>query len=78
MHDRRAQGVRRGVRPHEGRPGRGDERPLLLLLTTFFEKTQVGYGAAISTVLTVIILLFSLIGLKLQTRAEDAEEGIRV
>jgi raffinose/stachyose/melibiose transport system permease protein len=28
-------------------------------------------------VLTVIILVLALIGLKLQTRAEDAEEGLR-
>ncbi|MDH6629207.1 raffinose/stachyose/melibiose transport system permease protein [Streptomyces sp. LBL] len=61
----------------KGGPGGATNVPSYFSFTTFFEKTQVGYGAAISTVLTVIILLLSLIGLKLQTRAEDAEEGTR-
>jgi raffinose/stachyose/melibiose transport system permease protein len=59
----------------KGGPGGATDVPSYFSFTTFFEKTQVGYGAAISTVLTVIILLLSLVGLKLQTRAEDAEEG---
>lgn len=61
----------------KGGPGGATDVPSYFSFTTFFEKTQVGYGAAISTVLTVIIMLLSLIGLKLQTRAEDAEEGVR-
>ncbi|MGW3356609.1 carbohydrate ABC transporter permease [Streptomyces bungoensis] len=61
----------------KGGPGGATDVPSYFSFSTFFEKTQVGYGAAISTVLTVIILALSLIGLKLQTRAEDAEEGIR-
>ncbi|WP_043679327.1 carbohydrate ABC transporter permease [Streptomyces xylophagus] len=61
----------------KGGPGGATDVPSYFSFTTFFEKTQVGYGAAISTVLTVIILVLSLIGLKLQTRAEDAEEGAR-
>ncbi|MGW0335697.1 carbohydrate ABC transporter permease [Streptomyces sp. NPDC003011] len=61
----------------KGGPGGATNVPSYFSFTTFFEKTQVGYGAAISTVLTVIILLLSLIGFKLQTRAEDAEEGVR-
>ncbi|MEU1512151.1 sugar ABC transporter permease [Streptomyces sp. NPDC005811] len=61
----------------KGGPGGATDVPSYFSFTTFFEKTQVGYGAAISTVLTVIILALALIGLGLQTRAEDAEEGTR-
>ncbi|MFD0315327.1 carbohydrate ABC transporter permease [Streptomyces flavalbus] len=61
----------------KGGPGGATNVPSYFSFTTFFEKTQVGYGAAISTVLTVVILALSLLGLKLQTRAEDAEEGVR-
>ncbi|MGW0841344.1 carbohydrate ABC transporter permease [Streptomyces sp. NPDC002787] len=62
----------------KGGPGGATDVPSYFSFTTFFEKTQVGYGAAISTVLTVLILALALVGLKLQTRAEDAEEGTRV
>ncbi|MHB9861351.1 carbohydrate ABC transporter permease [Streptomyces sp. YIM S03343] len=61
----------------KGGPGGATDVPSYFSFSTFFEKTQVGYGAAISTVLTVIILALALLGLKLQTRAEDAEEGVR-
>ncbi|KPH97896.1 ABC-type transporter, integral membrane subunit [Actinobacteria bacterium OK074] len=61
----------------KGGPGGATDVPSYFSFTTFFEKTQVGYGAAISTVLTALILLLSLAGLKLQARAEDAEEGPR-
>ncbi|MFE6283101.1 carbohydrate ABC transporter permease [Streptomyces sp. NPDC057877] len=61
----------------KGGPGGATNVPSYFSFTTFFEKTQVGYGAAISTVLTIVILALSLLGLKLQTRAEDAEEGLR-
>ncbi|MEU3254924.1 sugar ABC transporter permease [Streptomyces sp. NPDC006997] len=61
----------------KGGPGGATNVPSYFSFTTFFEKTQVGYGAAISTVLTVVILALSLLGLRLQTRAEDAEEGLR-
>ncbi|MEU6515826.1 sugar ABC transporter permease [Streptomyces sp. NPDC046978] len=61
----------------KGGPGGATDVPSYFSFTTFFEKTQVGYGAAISTVLTVIILLLSLVGLRFQTRAEDTEEGVR-
>ncbi|MEV5610927.1 sugar ABC transporter permease [Streptomyces sp. NPDC052225] len=59
----------------KGGPGGATNVPSYFSYTTFFEQTQVGYGAAISTVLTVIILVLALVGLKLQTRAEDVEEG---
>ncbi|MEH0634089.1 sugar ABC transporter permease [Streptomyces bottropensis] len=61
----------------KGGPGGATDVPSYFSFTTFFEKTQVGYGAAISTVLTVIVLALALVGLRLQTRAEDAEEGVR-
>ncbi|MGI5142936.1 carbohydrate ABC transporter permease [Streptomyces sp. CA-106110] len=61
----------------KGGPGGATDVPSYFSFTTFFEKTQVGYGAAVSTVLTVIILVLALVGLKLQARAEDAEEGVR-
>ncbi|WP_060905413.1 carbohydrate ABC transporter permease [Streptomyces scabiei] len=62
----------------KGGPGGATDVPSYFSFTTFFEKTQVGYGAAISTVLTVIVLALALIGLRLQARAEDAEDGTRV
>ncbi|MFJ2603418.1 carbohydrate ABC transporter permease [Streptomyces sp. NPDC087425] len=61
----------------KGGPGGATDVPSYFSFSTFFEKTQVGYGAAISTVLTVLILALSLFALRLQTRAEDAEEGGR-
>ncbi|MEV6020423.1 sugar ABC transporter permease [Streptomyces sp. NPDC051997] len=61
----------------KGGPGGATDVPSYFSFTTFFEKTQVGYGAAISTVLTVIVLALALAGLRFQTRAEDAEEGVR-
>ncbi|MFE5294626.1 carbohydrate ABC transporter permease [Isoptericola sp. NPDC056618] len=40
----------------------------------FFDKSRVGYGAAVATVLTVVILAVAVVILALQTRAERAEE----
>ncbi|MFG3143822.1 carbohydrate ABC transporter permease [Streptomyces sp. NPDC048243] len=59
----------------KGGPGGATDVPSYFSFTTFFEKTQVGYGAAISTVLTVVILALALVALGFQSRAEDAEEG---
>ncbi|GGL94537.1 MULTISPECIES: carbohydrate ABC transporter permease [Micromonospora] len=42
---------------------------------TFFNKLQVGYGSAISTVLTAIIVLVALVVLAAQRRAERADGG---
>ncbi|MEU9972270.1 sugar ABC transporter permease [Streptomyces sp. NPDC051014] len=55
----------------KGGPGGATDVPSYFSFTTFFEKTQVGYGSAISTVLTVIILALALAGLKLQSRSEE-------
>ncbi|WP_430381422.1 carbohydrate ABC transporter permease [Streptomyces arenae] len=54
----------------KGGPGGATDVPSYFSFTTFFEKTQVGYGSAISTVLTVIVLALAVLGLKLQNRAE--------
>ncbi|MEV0473803.1 carbohydrate ABC transporter permease [Streptomyces prunicolor] len=59
----------------KGGPGGATDVPSYFSFTTFFEKTQVGYGAAISTVLTVIILVLSLAFLKLQTHAEEGDRA---
>ncbi|MFR0352904.1 carbohydrate ABC transporter permease [Streptomyces sediminimaris] len=59
----------------KGGPGGATDVPSYFSFSTFFEKTQVGYGAAISTILTVIILVLSLALLKLQTRSEEGESA---
>ncbi|WP_406436414.1 sugar ABC transporter permease [Streptomyces sp. NBC_00631] len=56
----------------KGGPGGATDVPSYFSFTTFFEKTQVGYGSAISTVLTVITLALAVLGLRLQNRAEAA------
>ncbi|MBA2949491.1 carbohydrate ABC transporter permease [Streptomyces himalayensis] len=61
----------------KGGPGGATNVPSYFSFQNFFEKTQVGYGSAVATVLTVIILALALVALRLQTRAEDAEEGAR-
>jgi raffinose/stachyose/melibiose transport system permease protein len=55
----------------KGGPGGATNVPSYFSFQNFFEKTQVGYGSAVSTVLTAIILVLALAGLRLQTRAED-------
>ncbi|MFD7708233.1 carbohydrate ABC transporter permease [Streptomyces sp. NPDC059785] len=59
----------------KGGPGGATNVPSYFSFATFFEKTQVGYGAAISTVLTVLILALAVVGLVFQTRAENNAEG---
>ncbi|MBD9728814.1 sugar ABC transporter permease [Streptomyces caniscabiei] len=54
----------------KGGPGGATDVPSYFSFTTFFEKTQVGYGAAISTLLTVLVLALALAGLRLQERTE--------
>jgi raffinose/stachyose/melibiose transport system permease protein len=41
----------------------------------FFDKSRVGYGAAVATVLTVVIIVVAAIILGLQSRAERREEA---
>ncbi|MDX2606388.1 sugar ABC transporter permease [Streptomyces caniscabiei] len=54
----------------KGGPGGATDVPSYFSFTTFFEKTQVGYGAAISTALTVLVLALALVGLRLQERTD--------
>jgi raffinose/stachyose/melibiose transport system permease protein len=55
-----------------GGPGNATLVPSYFAYQNFFEKAQVGYGAAISTVLAVIIVLLSIVFLRVQARGEDA------
>ncbi|SEG69997.1 raffinose/stachyose/melibiose transport system permease protein [Actinacidiphila yanglinensis] len=57
----------------KGGPADATDVPSYFSFATFFEKTQVGYGSAIATVMAVIILALALVGLRFQTRAEDAQ-----
>jgi raffinose/stachyose/melibiose transport system permease protein len=54
----------------KGGPADATNVPSYFSFTTFFEKTQVGYGSAIATVMTLLILVLALVGLRFQTRAE--------
>ena len=53
-----------------GGPSNATLVPSYFAYKNFFEKAQVGYGSAISTVLTVLIIVLSIVFLRLQTRAE--------
>lgn len=53
-----------------GGPGGATNVPSYFSYQNFFERTQVGYGAAIATVLTVIIVVLTIAFLRVQTRDE--------
>lgn len=55
----------------KGGPGGATNVPSYFSFQNFFEKTQVGYGSAVATVLTLIIMALAIVALRLQTRAED-------
>jgi raffinose/stachyose/melibiose transport system permease protein len=55
-----------------GGPGGATNVPAYYSYQNFFERTQVGYGAAISTVLTLLIVALSVVFLRIQTPAEEA------
>jgi raffinose/stachyose/melibiose transport system permease protein len=57
-----------------GGPGTSTIVPSYYSYSEFFQRTQVGYGAAISTALTVVIIAVSLVFLIAQRRVEQAEE----
>jgi raffinose/stachyose/melibiose transport system permease protein len=57
----------------KGGPADATNVPSYFSFSTFFEKTQVGYGSAIATVMTLIILALALVGLRFQTRAEESQ-----
>jgi raffinose/stachyose/melibiose transport system permease protein len=54
-----------------GGPSNATLVPSYFAYKNFFEKAQVGYGSAISTVLTVIIIVLAFLFLRLQNRAES-------
>ena len=56
-----------------GGPGSATIVPSYFAYQNFFEKANVGYGAAIATVMTLIILLLTVVFIKLQSRQELAE-----
>jgi raffinose/stachyose/melibiose transport system permease protein len=53
-----------------GGPSNATLVPSYFAYKNFFEKAQVGYGSAISTVLTVIIVVLAFVFLRLQNRTE--------
>jgi raffinose/stachyose/melibiose transport system permease protein len=56
-----------------GGPGRATIVPSYFAYQNFFEKANVGYGATISTIMTVIIVLLTIGFLVLQNRQEQKE-----
>ena len=55
-----------------GGPGNATLVPSYFAYKNFFEKANVGYGSAISTVLTAIILGLTVVFLRLQYSGERA------
>jgi raffinose/stachyose/melibiose transport system permease protein len=53
-----------------GGPGNATLVPSYFAYQNFFEKAQVGYGSAIATVLTVIIVVLAVVFLQIQARGE--------
>ena len=56
-----------------GGPGGATKVPAYYSWQNFFEKTQVGYGAAIATVLTLITVVLTVVFLRRQDRLERAD-----
>ncbi|GGI03727.1 carbohydrate ABC transporter permease [Egicoccus halophilus] len=56
-----------------GGPGNATNVPSYFAYQNFFERAQVGYGAAIATVLTLIVVVFSALFLGAQSRDELRE-----
>ncbi len=56
-----------------GGPGNATLVPSYFAWQNFFEKFNAGYGAAISTVLTLIIIVLTYVFLRIQTRDERRE-----
>ena len=57
----------------KGGPGGATNVPAYYSYQNFFEKTQVGYGAAIATVLTLIIVVVMAVLISRQNKAEEAD-----
>ena len=56
-----------------GGPGRATIVPSYFAYQNFFEKANVGYGATISTIMTVIIILLTVLFINAQSRQELRE-----
>ncbi|KXK61213.1 ABC transporter permease [Micromonospora rosaria] len=59
-----------------GGPENATNVPSYFAYFTFFKKLQVGYGSAISTVLTLIIVVVALLFIRAQSRAERRDGGL--
>ncbi len=57
-----------------GGPGRATIVPSYFAYQNFFEKAQVGYGAAISTLMTIIIVIVTAVFIWMQSR-EERKDG---
>lgn len=57
-----------------GGPGTATIVPSYFAYQNFFEKANVGYGSAISTLMTAIIVILTVVFLRVQARAERIEE----
>ncbi len=57
-----------------GGPGTATIVPSYFAYQNFFEKANVGYGSAISTLMTAIIVILTAVFLRVQARAERIEE----
>jgi raffinose/stachyose/melibiose transport system permease protein len=57
-----------------GGPGNSTLVPSYFAYKNFFERANVGYGSAISTVLTVIIVLLTFVFLRVQSRDQRIGE----
>lgn len=58
-----------------GGPGGATNVPSYFSYQNFFEKTNVGYGSAIATVLTVIIVALTVVFLRVQSKDEGEERA---
>jgi raffinose/stachyose/melibiose transport system permease protein len=56
-----------------GGPGGATNVPAYFAYQNFFEKTQVGYGAAVATVLTLLIVILLAVFLRMQSGSESEE-----
>ncbi len=59
-----------------GGPDNATNVPSYFSYYNFFKKLNVGYGSAISTVLTVLIILVSVLFIRAQNASEKRDEGI--
>lgn len=59
-----------------GGPGNATLVPSYFAYRSFFQKAQVGYGSAIATVLTVLIVVLAYVFLKVQERGEAEDRGM--